>query len=408
MKKITFLGDIMIEPPVLKAAKQKDGSYNFDGAFARVTDLLAKSDYVVGNLETPLAGEEAGYSRNHLAFNAPDEYADACKKAGIKLLSTANNHTFDRGYEGLSRTIRVLDEKGIGHTGSCLPGTERPEAYYFELDGTKCAVICYTYGTNYGGSGRKCLAEGDYEGTLNLLRPQTETIYMPGALRAQNWADKLYKKLQPNVIPSDDILGNFKRLVGMESTYTRYDDRVSAELSAPYIEKMQADIRKAKEKADLVFFYPHVGGQFNEKPGAFSCYVVDKAVEAGADGVFCTHSHIPQAMELRGKVPCSFCLGNFNMNPKSYLAMPEILTNYGYCVHLYVEGGKLLKTTFTMMKNIVEKDGQIASCPVWDLYAAMPEGRQKEALKKDITHLYGRITGRCMPEVPVQEEYELI
>jgi len=40
-------------------------------------------------------------------------------------------------------------------------------------------------------------------------------------------------------------------------------------------------------------------------------------------------------------------------------------------------------------------------CPVWDLSAAMPEGRQEEALKKDITHLYGRITGRCMPEVPV-------
>ncbi len=74
------------------------------------------------------------------------------------------------------------------NTGFCMPGTERPEAYYFKLDGTKGAVICYTYGTIYGGSGRKCLAEGDFEGTLNLLRPQTETIYMPGALRAKSWA----------------------------------------------------------------------------------------------------------------------------------------------------------------------------------------------------------------------------
>jgi len=156
MKKITFLGDIMAEPPVLKAAKRKDGSYDFSGVFARVRPMLAKSDYVVGNLETPLAGEAAGYTANHLAFNAPDEYAIACKEAGIDLLSTANNHTFDRNYAGMERTIRTLDALGISHTGSFLPGTERPEAFYTELDGTKIAVICYTYGTNYSGSGQKC------------------------------------------------------------------------------------------------------------------------------------------------------------------------------------------------------------------------------------------------------------
>lgn len=407
MKKITFLGDIMIEPPVLKAAKQKDGTYNFDGVFDRVRELLAKSDYVVGNLETPLAGEKAGYTKNHLAFNAPDEYADACKKAGIKLLSTANNHTFDRGYEGMIRTIQVLDEKQINHTGSFLPGTERPEAFYFDLDGTKCAVICYTYGTNYGGSGGQCLAEGAFEGTLNLTRPQKLGTYMPGVLRGSDWVDKLYKKLQPHAVPSNDIKGNFKRLIGMESTYARADDNVAVEQIAPYIEKMQADIRKAKEKADLVFFYPHNGGQFNEKPGDFSKYIVDKAYEAGADAILCTHSHIPQRVEIREGVPCAYCLGNFNMNPASFLAIPESLTNYGFCVHLYVEDGKLVKSTFTMMKNYVEKDGQISSYPVHDLYKTLPEGKKKDALMKDIKHLYGRITGKYLPEGELQEEYEL-
>ena len=32
--KITFLGDIMIEPPVLKAAKRRKGKYDFSGVFA--------------------------------------------------------------------------------------------------------------------------------------------------------------------------------------------------------------------------------------------------------------------------------------------------------------------------------------------------------------------------------------
>jgi len=407
MKKITFLGDIMIEPPVLKAARRKDGSYNFDGVFARVKDLLAKSDYVVGNLETPLAGPDAVYTENHLCFNAPDAYAESCKKAGIDLLSTANNHTFDRGYEGMIRTIMTLDKLGISHTGSFLPGTERPEAFYAQVGDTKIAVIAYTYGTNYSGSGKKCLAEGPYAGTVNLLRPQPEGSYLAGVLRGNDWVDNCHKKLNHKKAVFTDYKYQFKKLIGMESTYSRADDKIDEETNAPYIAQMQQDIRTAKEKADLVLFYPHVGGQFNEKPGNLSEFVVQKAVEAGADAVICTHSHIPQKLEVKNGTPCAFCLGNFNMNPESYLAMPQILTNYGFCLHFYVEGGKLEKLTFTMMKNYVEKDGQISSYPVHQLYNATPEGKKKAALKKDITHLYSRITGKAIPDGPVQEEYEI-
>ena len=33
--KLTFIGDIMIEPPVLRAGRQKDGSYDFYGVFEK-------------------------------------------------------------------------------------------------------------------------------------------------------------------------------------------------------------------------------------------------------------------------------------------------------------------------------------------------------------------------------------
>ena len=148
----------MAEPPVLKAAKRGRG-YDFRGVFAPVKDLLQESDYVIGNPETPLAGKEAGYTNTHLAFNAPDEYVDALLDAGIDLVSTANNHTFHRGYAGMERTIRVLEEKGLAHTGSFLPGTARPEACYFERNGTKFALIAYTYGTLKTEKEKKKLAE---------------------------------------------------------------------------------------------------------------------------------------------------------------------------------------------------------------------------------------------------------
>ena len=402
--KITFLGDIMAEPPVLKAAKRKDG-YDFRGVFAYTKKLLTHSDYVVGNLETPLAGKKAGYTNTHLCFNAPDEYVDALIDAGVNLVSTANNHTFDRGYEGMERTIQVLDEKGLAHTGSFMPGTTRPEAYYFELGGTTFAVIAYTYGTNYGGSGGKCLAEGEYEGTVNLLCHQRSDTYLPGVWRGGDWIDKLFAKIP--FIKDANVPGKLKKFFGLTATYSRHDDLLEGKTDTPYIEQMQRDIRFAKDRADVVLFYPHVGGQFNIKPGAFTEYIVEKAVEAGADAVIATHSHIPQKFEWKNGVPCSYCLGNFNMNPQSYLAMPEILTNYGYALHFYVENRKIAKVTFSMMKNHTGRDGQIFSYPVDRLYATLTSEKDKKKLEKEIRHLYGRVTGKPLTGELVRKEYEL-
>jgi poly-gamma-glutamate synthesis protein (capsule biosynthesis protein) len=403
--KITFLADIMCEPPVLKAARRKGDKYDFTGVFRYAKKLIGESDFVIGNLETPLAGKECGYTDTHIAFNAPDEYADALIDAGIDLISTANNHTFDRGYEGMERTIRVLDEKGIAHTGSYKRDEERPEAYYFERDGVKIAVIAYTYNTNYSGSGGTCLAEGEYEGTVNLLCSQKTRTYLPGVYRGSDWVDRLFKHFK--FVKDENTPGKLKKLLGMTATYSRHDDCIDGKTDTKFIEKMQADIRLAKEKADLVLFYPHVGGQFNIKPGAFTEYVIEKALEAGADGIAATHSHIPQKFEWKNGVPCAYCLGNFNMNPKSYLAMPEILTNYGYALHLYVEDKKITRASFSMLKNYVDRDGQISSYPVDELYDSLKCEKEKKKLELEIRHLYGIVTGHVLTDNPVRREYEL-
>ncbi len=393
----------MAEPPVLKAAARRGGKYDFRGVFAPAKALLAESDMVVGNLETPLAGKEAGYTDSHICFNAPDEYVDALIDAGVGLVSTANNHTFDRGYDGMERTIRVLDEKGLPHTGSFLRGSERPEAFYFEKDGTTFAVIAYTYGTNYEGSGGVCLAEGEYEGTVNLLCSQKAGTYLPGVFRDSDWMDRLFARLK--WVKDTNTPGKLKKFFGLTATYSRDDDRLEGKTDTPYIEQMQQDIRLAKQKADVVLFYPHVGGQFNLKPGAFTEYIVDKAVEAGADAVIATHSHIPQKLVFKNGVPCAYCLGNYNMNPKSYLAMPEILTNYGFALHFYVQDKAIRKVTISMMQNRVMADGQIASYPVDELYQTLKSEREKKALERDVRHLYGRITGRMLNEDIIRREY---
>ena len=148
MKKITFLGDIMCEPPVLRGAKKSDGSYDFSYTFDHVRELIREADYCVSNLETPLAGEAATYTGDDFyRFNAPDSYAEAVKAAGVDLISTVNNHTYDRGYEGMYRTLDVLDQIGLDHTGTFRQG-QRQEAFYFDIGDTKVAVIAYPTGIN--------------------------------------------------------------------------------------------------------------------------------------------------------------------------------------------------------------------------------------------------------------------
>ena len=390
----------MCEPPILKGAKRPGGKYDFNPIFAQVKDLLAESDFVVSNLETPMAGKDAGYTDQFFVFNAPDEYADAVKNAGVDLIITSNNHTFDRGYEGACRTIDVLDEKGIPHTGTWKKGADREEAYYTEIDGTKIAVIAYTYGTNWKEG--KTLAEGELEGTVNLLRSQKQSSYLKGIAPKKDWVGKALKKCKDK-----EFVGRVKILFGFLGSWPRRDDALAPETYVPYVEKLQSDIRAAKAKADVVIVAPHMGGQFDNYPGLFTQYMASKMLEAGADAIMASHSHAPQQVELKDGVPCAWSLGNFSMCPYSSLMVRENFPDYGLAVHLYVEGGKIVKTTFSILKGVQKKGKQLVSWPVDKLYASLKTQKEKDDLEYDVRKVYTIITKASLQGDAFRKEYEI-
>jgi len=189
--KVTFVGDIMCERLLLKASQQKRGGYDFSPVFANMQELFSQADFVIGNLETPLAGEAAVYTNEMYSFNTPDTFADAVKQAGIDLVAIANNHCLDRNVEGLCRTIRVLDDLGLPHCGTKVNGAQDQEATYFSLGNTKFAVINYTYGTNYALN--KMVLPEDSRVRVNLLRAQQESVYLK-----KNWSDVPKKRSFPS------------------------------------------------------------------------------------------------------------------------------------------------------------------------------------------------------------------
>ena len=155
--KIRFFGDIMMHSLQIDTARGKDGSFDFSTYYELMEDYLADSDLNVGNMEFTLGGEPySGYP----AFSAPDSYAYYLADAGFNLFLCANNHIFDKGRNGLIRTLdiyrKLAESHGIQHTGAAAD--EAAEAcnnpLIINVKGVRIAFMNATYGTNsYRGEG---------------------------------------------------------------------------------------------------------------------------------------------------------------------------------------------------------------------------------------------------------------
>lgn len=144
---LAFTGDLMCHDVQFERAKTKDG-YDFTPCYAPVKDILSAADFTIGNLETTLPGPKVcctGYP----TFGSPDEYAQAVKDAGFDFVTTSNNHSMDKGWEGVKRTLEVLDTLGLHHTGTYLSQEDQDSIRIYDIKGTKVAILAYTYGTNY-------------------------------------------------------------------------------------------------------------------------------------------------------------------------------------------------------------------------------------------------------------------
>ncbi|TCS83148.1 CapA family protein [Tepidibacillus fermentans] len=152
---IVAVGDILMWRKQIASAKiPGKNQYSFGSMFQEVAPFLRNADLTIGNLETTLSGREKIYQRRnpkttYPMFNCPDELALTLKKVGFHVLTTANNHCMDRGVNGLKRTLNVLDQNQLLHTGTFRNQKEADTPLVLNLKGIKIAIFAYTYGTNY-------------------------------------------------------------------------------------------------------------------------------------------------------------------------------------------------------------------------------------------------------------------
>lgn len=261
---ITFAGDLILLEDQVKRGYTGDG-YDFSEVFEYAKKYIASADYAIGVFEGPMAGEDAGYSTSNfddgkkLYLNFPDEFAEAVQDAGFDLVTTANNHVLDRGPDGAFRTLDVLDEIGLDHTGSYRNESEKQNnrVKLVECDGIRMVFLSYTYGSNY---------YNIYEGELSYV-----TSAISGTEGEQ------FEKLKAQV---------------------------------------ERDFEEARSLSpDLIIVLPHLGTQFSNEPDDEQIVWFDIFKEFGADIILGDHPHVVEPVLIEDyngrKVFTAYCPGNF-------------------------------------------------------------------------------------------------
>ncbi len=387
-KKITVIGDIMGEYPVLAQAEKEDGTFDFLPAFAPLKSLFDEADYGIGNLETVMAGEEAGYTKNIYSFNTPDAICQALRSIGLDAVTTANNHIFDRGMGGLRRSCRVLDAAGLAHTGT-YDDIPEDRNLYFTLGDTTVALLSYTTSCNYG-SNKNYDPTGLYE-HANFLKPYDGCSIRESESPAVVRTFRLVERIAGRKLEFEEK-AELRRSIGQPVAYADHLYDSAAQL--PFLERLREDYAKARAKADIVIICPHSGGQFNTETGRASRWLYERISEMGFDAILSAHSHTTQRAEKYGNTVVFQSLGNVTMSPHTGYSVPESLPQYGMAAHLYIGEKKVQRVAFSLFKMVEPEGGRLQAVPVDEMYASLPEGLEKAQLLTETAQVFERISGR--------------
>ena len=267
------LGDNLMHMGVVYSGKQNDGSLNYDFLFDEISEFLEQADIKIINQETPLAGNQRGFS-GYPNFNSPTEVGDAIADAGFNVVLQASNHSADQGIDGIDHCVTFWrSHPEVLLTGIHEPA-DSPEIPLLTVKDKTFAILNYTYGPNYGS------APDSLSSRMNILcavNEQTKAID--------------YTTLNPQVIE---------------------------------------DIKSAEKVADMVIVCPHWGTEYETTPSSYQKNFALQMTEAGADVIIGTHPHVVQPVELieaaNGNTAlCYYSLGNYVSTQKKGKSMLEAM-----------------------------------------------------------------------------------
>lgn len=145
---LIMVGDCLIHGAIYDDAKTTNGSYDFSKMLELVKPIIQSYDLAFYNQESILGGVELGLS-SYPRFNAPKEVGDAFLDLGFNLVSLANNHTLDKGKEGIYSSLDYWQGKeNVMTAGTYSSEENRITPNIMEKNGITYALLAYTTTTN--------------------------------------------------------------------------------------------------------------------------------------------------------------------------------------------------------------------------------------------------------------------
>lgn len=252
---LVMVGDLLVHDRLYNAMKTSNG-YDFKPALTYIKDIVKEYDIAYYNQETILGGEEIGLS-SYPSFNSPYEVGDAMIDAGFNLVSLATNHTLDRGEKAITNSVNYWNEHpSVLAVGSYLSFEERDKVRIKEVNNITYTMLNYTYGTN--------------------------GIKVPEG-----------KEYLVNVWP---CTGN-----NLESD-TKYQE---------YKEKVKEDIKRVRDKVDVLIVAMHWGVEYTHIPTNYQLDMASFLEEEGVDIIIGTHPHVVMPVTYINDTLVVYSLGNF-------------------------------------------------------------------------------------------------
>lgn len=338
-------GDFLLHTPLHTSAKNGN-TYDFSDMLKFIEEYYNRYDFMVANLEVPLAGADRGYS-GYPNFNSPDAIATDLKEAGMDMVLTANNHTMDMGYDGMIRTQETLKEAGLQYLGTQM-SEEDPDYIVQDINGIHVGMVCYTYETGDTNDGRKTL----------------------------------------NGIPVP------KKATDMVSSFN------SKQLDEFYAEVEETLTAMKQAGADVTMLFIHWGNEYELIQNKSQTEIAQQLCELGVDIIVGGHPHVIQPFDTLvsstgHETYCIYSVGNAisNQNRRSLSSIAN---------SAYTEDGMIFGVTFEKWNDGTVNIQEITILPTWvnvyegaakRLYYIMPLDTELESWDdfdvKNTSYTYG-------------------
>jgi len=301
--RLQFAGDIFLHQGPMAAARISERTYDFRPFFTHIKPFI-DADLAIANMEVPV---DAFGDNLHLAsfplFNSPFEILDGLQYAGFNHLISANNHSFDKGFEGLLNTINSFERAGIAHTGMNANWDDFHTPTIIDVNGINVGILSYTDSVN-----------------------------------GQEWS-----------VPEASRAYAVRRF----RSHTTED--------VAQITQDMNELRTAG--AELVIVALHWGAEYGDAPSDMQRMIASELVDAGADIIMGKHSHTVHPVRWHYRSDGSrgfimYSLGNF-LADQTRLTSPSV---HAQITEAWTHHQFIGRTQFGMLVSIEatrQADGQI-------------------------------------------------